>query len=187
MSDDKPTDPTLATDGSVNVGDASRELQPKAVFDLGKLNSELGTNYASVDEAVKGLKNLKSFVGAKEEKVQEKVLDEGKFITREQYEKDLFYSQHEDLAPYKDIIDARAEVLKVSPKEVVEKDPILKGTLEKLRGYDDTEKARSVLMSSPRLGQVTDKLQVAQEQVAKGNYVAAEQNAVRAIMDAIGK
>jgi len=186
MSEDKPAEATPVKEAKANVEDAPQ--QPKAdVFDLGKLNDELGTNYATHDDAIKGLKNLKSFVGAKEDKVAEKVIDEGKFITKNQYEQDMFYSRREDLAPYKDIINARAKELGVSPANAVENDDPLKNTLEKLRGFDDTEKAKSVLMSNPRLGQVTDKLDVAREASSKGDYVTAEKNAVAAVMDAVSK
>lgn len=189
MSEDNPdfTD-TEYSEGEANVEDSSQvPQQPKDVFDLGALNKELGTNYASAEDAVKGLKNLKSFVGSKEEKVKEKVLDEGRFIPKEDYERDMFYLKHGDLEPYKELIDARAKTLGVSPSEVVEKDDYMKATLEKLRGYDDTEKAKSVLMSNPRLGQVTDKLQVAREAASKGDFVAAESNAVKAVMDAVSE
>lgn len=188
MSEDKPegTDPAQA-EGASNVGDASQGLQPKDVFDLVKLNEELGTNYATPQKALEGLKNLKSFVGSKVETVKEKVLDEGKFITKEQYEQDLFYSRNADLAPYRDLINARADVLKTTPANVVESDPVIKSTLEKLRGYDDTEKAKSVLMSNPRLGQVTDALEVARAAADKGDFNVANDNAVKAVMDAFGK
>jgi hypothetical protein len=187
MSEDKPdfTDTEdFYSEGETNVEDASQEpQQPKGdVFDLGALNKELGTNYASKEEAVKGLKNLKSFVGSKEEKVEKKVLDEGRFIPKEDYERDMFYLKHADLEPYKELIDARSKVLGVSPSEVVEKDDYMKSTLEKLRGYDDTEKAKSVLMSNPRLGQVTDDLQLAREAVQKGDFVSAENSAVKAVL-----
>lgn len=187
MSEDNPTVPTPEMDGTVNVGDASKELQAKALFDLAKLNEELGTNYASTEKALEGLKNLKSFVGSKVETVKAKVLDAGMFITKEQYEQDMFYSRNSDLAPYKDIINARAEVLETTPEKVVESDPIIKSTLEKLRGYDDTEKAKSVLMSNSRLGQVTDALETAQTALKSGDYSTASKNAVQAVLDAYGK
>lgn len=186
MSEDKPADATPEKEATANVEDASQELQ-EDVFDLTKLNEQLGTTYKSVDEAVKGIKNLQSFVGAKEEKVQEKVMDEGKFVSKEQYEQDMFYSQNPDLNAYKEIINSRATTLGVSPKDAVENDDVLKNSLEKLRGYDDTEKAKSVLMSNPRLGQVTDNLQVAKDAAAKGDYVSADIAATKAVMDAIGK
>lgn len=185
MSEDKPDAPTPEEEGVANVEDASQELQ-EDVLDLDSLNTELGTNYSSKEEAVKGLKNLQSFVGAKEEKVSEKVIDEGKFVSKEQYDEDMFYSQNPDLDPYKEIISARATALGMSPKDAVAKDDVLKENLEKLRGYDDTEKAKSVLMSNPRLGQVTDNIKVGQEAAAKGDYVAAEAAATKAVMDAIG-
>lgn len=183
MPDDTNGTPTPQGEGtSVVNGDAQVES-----LSLDELNKLTGSTYKTVEDAKKGIQNLRSFVGAKEEKVIEKVVNTGEFITKEQYEQDVFYSKHEDLVPYKDIINARAKELKLTPWDAVEKDNSLKDTISKLRVADETEKAKSVLMSSPRLGQVTDSLSVAREAVQKGDFNAASLNAVKAVMDAYGK
>lgn len=71
--------------------------------------------------------------------------------------------------------------MNVRPADAVANDASLKLTLEKLRGYDKTESAKSVLMTNPRLGQVTDDMQRAQEASAKGDYRTAEDAAVKAV------
>jgi hypothetical protein len=148
---------------------------------LDQLNSELGTRYQTVDAAIKGMKETKNFVGKAGKQQVEATVDPEKFITREQYEQDVFYSRNTDLEPYKDIINARAKDLGVRPAEAVVNDASLKLTLEKLRGYDKTESAKSVLMTNPRLGQVTDDMEKARESLTKGDQRNAEVSAVKAV------
>lgn len=183
MSEDTPQTPdTEESEGGQSVGDTTQDTKPEGLT-LEQINDLTGKQYKSLEDAQKGIQHLSSFVGKRQEKVAEEVIETGNFITKDQYEQDMFYSKREDLVPYKDIINARARELNLSVSEAVEKDEALKTSLDKLRGYDDTEKARSVLMSNPRLGQVTDKLSVAREASAKGDFVAAEKNAVAAVMD----
>jgi len=148
---------------------------------LDQLNEKLGTRYQSVDAALDGLKETKNYVGKAGQVVKDAPVDPEKFITRDQYEQDVFYSRNADLEPYKDIINARAKDLGVRPADAVNNDASLKATIEKLRGYDKTESAKSVLMSNPRLGQVTDDMQRAQEAQAKGDFRTAEDAAVKAV------
>ena len=148
---------------------------------LDQLNTELGTRYQTVEAAVKGLKETRSFVGKAGQAQKDVPVDPEKFITRDQYEQDVFYSRNADLEPYKDIINARAKDLGVRPADAVANDSSLKATIEKLRGYDKTENAKSVLMSNPRLGQVTDDMAQAQEAAKKGDYQTAERHAVKSV------
>jgi hypothetical protein len=162
------------------VGEGNTHVEGTALT-LDQLNEKLGTRYQSVETALEGLKETKNFVGKVGKQQAEATVDPEKFITREQYEQDVFYSRNADLEPYKDIINARAKDLNVRPADAVANDASLKLTLEKLRGYDKTESAKSVLMTNPRLGQVTDDMQRAQEASAKGDYRTAEESAVKAV------
>lgn len=194
MSEDTPLVPETPEDvaknivgeGNQSVEDTTQVTTPKGLT-LEQINTSTGKDYKTLEDAVKGIQNLSSFVGQREEKVVKNLTQKGEFITKDQYNQDMFYSKNPELVPYKDIIDSRASVLKVSVQDAVEKDPILKDTLSKLHGYDDTENAKSVLMSNPRLGQITDKLQVAHDALAKGDHQAAEKSAVDAVMDIAGK
>jgi hypothetical protein len=174
MPEDNPVAPVPP------AGEGSTHVEGTALT-LDQLNEKLGTRYQSVDAALNGLKETKNFVGKVGQVQSEATVDPEKFITRDQYEQDVFYSRNADLEPYKDIINARAKDLNVRPADAVANDASLKLTLEKLRGYDKTESAKSVLMTNPRLGQVTDDMQRAQEASAKGDYRTAEDAAVKAV------
>lgn len=178
MPEDNPVAPVpdaQAPEGSTHVEGTALTLD--------QLNSELGTRYQTVEAAVKGLKETKSFVGKVGQVKDAPVVDPSQYITKDQYEQDMFYAGKPDLAPYKEIINARAKELGIRPAEAIANDTALKTTLEKLRGYDETESAKSVLMTNPRLGQVTDNMAKAQEAVGKGDYRSAENSATKAVLD----
>jgi hypothetical protein len=149
---------------------------------LDHLNSELGTRYQTVESAVKGLKETKNYVGKVGQEQKSQDVDTSKFVSKDQYEQDMFYAGQPKLAPYKEIINARAKELGIRPADAVANDPALKTTLEKLSGYDETENAKSVLMT-PRLGQVTDNIAKANEAAGKGDFRTAETAATRAVID----
>jgi len=185
---DTPVDPVAEAtgEGEGNV-DAS-------ALTLDQLNTQLKTQYKTMDEAVKGLVETKNYVGKagtveKELNALKENLgaSDGEFITKDQYEQDLFYSKNSDLEPYKDIINARAKDLGVRPADAVNDDASLKQTLEKLRGFDSTENAKSVLMSNQRLGQVTDDMEKAQEAQQKGDMRGASDSAVKAVLSSFTK
>lgn len=172
---------TVTTEGQTNVEGDNLTLE--------QLNTKLGTKYPSVEEALKGLKETRNYVGKagaveKENEALKQALNgnTGEFITKEQYEQDLFYSKNSDLEPYKDIINARAKDLGVRPADAVEKDASLKQTLEKLRGFDKTESSKSILMSNQRLGQVTNDIEKAQEAIKSGDHQSATNSAVKAVL-----
>ena len=188
MPDDNQdyTDTIDTVEGAANVESDSLTLD--------QLNQFLGTKYPSKEEALKGLKETKNYVGKagtveKENKALMERLggNTGEFITKDQYEQDLFYSRNSDLEPYKDIINARAKELNLRPADAIVNDASLKQTLEKLRGFDKTEGAKSVLMSNQRLGQVTDNLEKAQTAIKSGDSRSAEKFAVGAVMETFNK
>jgi hypothetical protein len=186
-----PDDNQEFTDTSFEEGNTNAE---GTALTLEQLNEKLGTKYDTVEAALDGLKETKRYVGKagtveKENRALKEALNgkSGDFITREQYEQDMFYSKNSDLEPYKDIINARAKDLGVRPADAIEKDASLKQTLEKLRGYDKTEGAKSVLMSNQRLGQVTDDMEKAQTAQKAGDIRGASDSAVKAVMSTFGK
>lgn len=177
MPEDNPV--AIVPDSPESAGNTHVE---GTALTLDQLNQELGTRYLTVEAAVKGLKETKNFVGQVGQKKGEATVSPEQFVSREQYEQDMFYSRNTDLEPYKDIINARAKELGIRPAEAVVNDASLKTTLEKLRGYDTTESAKSVLMTNPRLGQVTDDMQKAQESLKTGDIRSAESSATKAVM-----
>lgn len=177
-----PEDNPVASVPETPVSEGSTHVEGTALT-LDQLNSELGTRYQTVEAAVKGLKETKSYVGKVGQVRETQEVDPSKFITKEQYETDVFYASNKNLEPYKEIINARAKELGIRPAEAIANDSALKTTLEKLSGYDETQNAKSVLMTNPRLGQVTDHLTKANEAAKSGDYRTAESAATKAVME----
>lgn len=121
----------------------------------------------------------------KPEVPQLKEAPEGKFVSKEQYEADMFYSKNPQLEENKVLIDA---LKKANPNksfaEVMDM-PEVKGIFDKAKGYDENEKNKSVLRSNPRLGLATDKITKAREASAKGD-ASANTLATESVIEAYG-
>ena len=146
---------------------------------LTELNALLGKNYPTKEAAMKSVKDTFSFVG---KKVEPKI-DPSQFISREQYENDMFYSKNEDFnkPELKQIIDAMAKAQGIKPQDVVASDTF-KAVFSKVKGYDESQNVRSVLETNPRLSSSRDSLTQAKEEAAKENNLKAEELTVKAVM-----
>ena len=56
--------------------------------------------------------------------------------------------------------------------------------VDTFRVANEVKSAKSVMESNPRIGSATNKLQSAQQAVEAGNFTAAKENAVSAVMEA---
>ncbi len=59
-----------------------------------------------------------------------------------------------------------------------------KNVFDKVHGYDEIQKSKSVLESSPRLGRVRNKTEEARKLSEEGKQMAANKSAVSAVLDA---
>jgi len=113
-----------------------------------------------------------------------------KFATKEQLVKlqaDIFYQNNPQVAPYRQAIDEFAVATGKSPAEVVALDAF-KSLIENAKGFDEVQKAKSVLQTNPRLGVASDNLMKAQESAKAGDISGAQTHAMDAVMEvAYGK
>jgi hypothetical protein len=105
------------------------------------------------------------------------------FVSKEQYERDNFFSQNPSYAEHRPIIDAMQKATGKSLKEVVDL-PELKSVLEKVKGYDENQKSKSILHTNPRLGAAVDRMTSANDELKKGNLESASSLATKAVMEA---
>lgn len=153
---------------------------------LNELNSYLGKNFKDKDTALKALKDTFSYVGRKVEDITPKI-DPNQFISREQYEQDMFYSRNAEYATpeVREIIDAMAKAKGLSPKDVVSSDTF-KAVFSKVKGYDESQGLRSVLETNPRLASTRDSFTRAAEILQQGgNKDAAEALVAKAVLDSL--
>ncbi len=114
-------------------------------------------------------------------------VDTDKFATREQVAKlqaDIFYRDNPSVAPYRQAIDEFAAATGKSQPEIIQMDAF-KTLVGNATGFDEMQKAKSVLQTNPRLGVATDNLTKAQEAVKSGDFAKAQDLAVGAVMEQI--
>lgn len=152
---------------------------------LNELNSYLGKNFKDKESALKSLKDTFSYVGKKTEDITPKI-DPNQFISREQYETDMFYSRNAEYSTpeVREVIDAMAKAKGMSPKDVVNSDTF-KAVFSKVKGYDDSQSLRSVLETNPRLASTRDSFTKGAEHLQSGNKDAGEALITKAVLESL--
>lgn len=108
------------------------------------------------------------------------------FITKDQYLEDMFFSKNPDLSMVKDVIKPLKnsdEFKSMSWDDYVKSDKIA-SIVDTFRVANEVKSAKSVMESNPRIGSASNKLQSAQQAMEAGNYTAAKENAISAVMEA---
>ena len=209
MDNEINTEETITTDSSVG-GETADSKDVVSIH--GFLSKELGKDFKDDESAIKAVKDTFKYVGKVGkvlplmEKLQTKfggenqaleqlnkiIMDEqpkdnGNFVSKEDYEKDMFFSKNPEHEENREIINAlRLANSDKSLKEIVEL-PAYKNIFDKASAYNKSEKSKSVLVSNPRLGQASDKISKARESVKAGNYAQAQSSAVSAVLEAFEK
>ncbi len=164
----------------------------KYVGKVGKvlpLVEKLQANYGGEANVIKFMEDALTkkdpIVETPKEVQQSKEAPEGRFVSKEQYEADMFYSKNPQLAESKVLIDALKKANPTKSFDEVVAMPEVKGLFDKAKGYDENEKNKSVLRSNPRLGLATDKMSKAREASAKGDSSSGTL-ATEAVIEAFG-
>jgi len=166
------------------VSDDEDEEVNEDKITLAELEEKLGKKFPNKEKALKALKDTFSYVGKKVEPKKEKV-DLSNFVSKEQYEEDLFFSQNKQYnsPEIRKVITSLSKVNNLRPHEVVETDDF-KNIFEKVEGYEKIQSTKTVLETNPRLVSSVDKLSKAKESADKGHKDAAENLATQAVLDA---
>lgn len=197
-------------DGQDPTAGGEPNQTPVSVKDV--LSSTLGRQFASDEAALKAVKDTFSYVGMKPQDAVKKMATDplfandiknlfaegttpennpsanatnGEFVSKAQYEEDMFFSKKPEYEPYKDLMRAISKSENKPLGEVAGSDTF-KSVFEKAQAYDTVQKSKSVLETNPRLGLVTDKISKAREMSSAGNQVAANDAAVSAVAEAFG-
>lgn len=186
ITDPSLTQDTVVTDVGSGDGATAVETGTEPSIPLSKLKETLGKDFSDPETALKSIKDTYSYVGkAGQEKaaLEQKLKDTGNFVSKDQYETDMFYKDNPNLAASRDLIDSVAKAKGVSVREAVN-DPSLKSTLEKVQGYEEVQKSKSVLQSNPRIAASTDKLSKARDLASAGKSDEAGYLAAAAVLEA---
>lgn len=141
-----------------------------------KLTSELGMDEDSILSKLKTMSENNT-----EPQAQSAVpaVDPNNFVPKDKYETDMFYSQHRELTPYRDVLDALSKTQGKPLAEVVESDTF-KNIYSKATGFDEIQSKKSVLESNPRLNSASDKLSASRDAIAEARKAGQVGDAVSA-------
>lgn len=106
-----------------------------------------------------------------------------KFVSREEFDKTMFYKDNPQLAPYAGVINAVAAQTGKTLDEAA-KDESVKTLIDAKKAQDDSEASKSALTSNGRLAEVSDKMTQAHEQLKAGDWNSAKNSAVLAVLEA---
>lgn len=188
----QPTGADVTPEGGAEAGLDAVETatNPESTADVSNLsledlNKALGKDFKTKDAALSSLREAQRTLSQKQQELAQLKETGGSDDRIAALEKEVhnanFYSEHPELKPYKAVISSLG-----SDPEAVLADPQKKEVLDKLIAHDEADKSKSVLMSNPRLGQVTDKITEAKQELnaEQPNFAKAEKNAVDAVIDA---
>jgi hypothetical protein len=132
------------------------------------------------DEAVEYIQN--HFSDSSNESGQNPSDDNNEYLTKDEFERMQFYNNNPEYEDHKELIDSLAEANDQSPSEVVESDEFNK-LYEPAKAQKNSEDSKSVIHSNSRLGEVSDKMDEANEALEEGDERAAQNKAVGAVME----
>lgn len=142
-----------------------------------KLTAELGMNEDSILSTLKNMSENNT--GQPQAKSDVPQVDPEKFISKDKYETDMFYSQNKGYEPYREILDSLSKSQGKPLAEVVESDTF-KNLYSKTTGFDEIQSKRSVLESNPRLNSASDKLSTSIETANEARKAAQAGDTVAA-------
>lgn len=128
---------------------------------LAELNATLNKNFTTKEAALKSIKDTMSYVGMKEEQVEEKLKAKG-YLSRADLDTELFYRDNPEYAQHKAVIDSFAQINGISAPEAAKSDA-LSALLAKAKKADSYEETTSVIETNPRLVATKSNLDKARE------------------------
>lgn len=162
----------------------SDESALKAVVDTSKYVGKVGkvlpiveklkAVYGNEDNVLKLMEDLTNKPAASEAPKAPEAVAEVQTLKEK-----MFFLEHPEYKDHAPLIKA----LGTDPEKVIASEAF-KGVYEKLKTVNESQNAKSVIHSNPRIGQATDKQAQAAELRAKGDYSGGAKLAVEAVLDA---
>lgn len=162
-----------STDGTEAVSDVAEKAVSDAIssseqkapdaMNLEELNRFLGKDFKSKDAALKSIKETFNYVGKVGQKQPVANSSEVEDMKRE-----LFFVKNPTLEKHRELLEAVAVKNNVPLQEAAQLDSF-KSYVDKADGYEQTQAAKSVLQSNPKLGAVRDSMQEARDLVKQAS------------------
>jgi len=170
-----------AGDNSAVQQTPSSQSESIETLSLKELNEYLGKDFKDKGTAMKSLKDTFSYVGMKKEdiakEIQSKQQTEGLSKEIKQIKENMFYDKNPDLAPYRTLIQKLGD----NPEDVLNM-PEFKGIYEQAKGFNESQKLKTVLQSNPRIASQRDSLSKASEAFKSGNRAEGESQIAKAVL-----
>lgn len=170
-----------AGDNSAVQQTPSSQSESIETLSLKELNEYLGKDFKDKGTAMKSLKDTFSYVGMKKEdiakEIQSKQQTEGLSKEIKQIKENMFYDKNPDLAPYRTLIQKLGD----NPEDVLNM-PEFKGIYEQAKGFNESQKLKTVLQSNPRIASQRDSLSKASEAFKSGNRAEGESQVAKAVL-----
>lgn len=183
MNDD--ITPTTLPDEDGNGAVPSVTETPKVEgLKLEEINSILGKNFTDVETAKKAIKDTFNYVGKKQDDVKEDLTKAG-YMTKEEFEKEIFFRDNPDHSKNKDVLEALAKTKGISLREASQHDSY-KALYEGATNYEKSQSLKSVLEPNPRLASAMSRGTNVTELAKQGRRDEAGQEAARAVIEALG-
>ena len=183
-------------------GSSTEQPSDVAALSLEAINKDTGKDFKTIEEARKAIGDTwKDNTQTKQElaalrKGKEESVPTGDFVPRSEFEEQTFFSQKPEYAQHRELITSLRK--DGESLETVVNTDAFKNIYEPAKAHAETEKTKSVLQSSPRLGQVTDKVGKAKDLIAQSKkalvegdtlgseaaYTQAKGNAIGSVIDA---
>lgn len=181
------TPESLGGDAHMTASPDEGTVSGVEALSLEELNSALGKTYSNKEAALKSLKDTFAFVGKRKEDVvselaakQAEALSKADSVVEKvsRLERELWYRDNPDYAGYRKII----EKIGGNPQDVVNSEEF-KEVFTKAKGFDETQKLRTVLESNPRIAAAKETFQKAKEAMETGNKAQGEQMIAQAVRE----
>lgn len=176
----KEENPSTSTTPEQSDGDEGQK--PLNELSLEDLNQTLGKNFSSKDEALKSIKDTFGYVGKKQEDVSKDLKEQG-YMTKQEFENELFYRDNPEHANNKDILDSIAKTKQISLSEAAKTESYNK-LFEGASNFEKEQSKKSVLETNPKLAHVEDRQKTVQELSQAGSRDAAAREAAKTVIEA---
>lgn len=176
------------TDTGTEKGEVEAQLKRKSFYE--EVAEITGLQLKDDETAKKHIKELTSYTGKQKEQklseAQKALMDSGEFITKSQYETDMFFSKNEQYQRDRELIEALSVKYGKRPQEVVELDTY-KTIAEERTGYQKSKESENVLKSNPRITETRNTVDKSRTALKEGDYRGASDNAIKAVLENLGE
>lgn len=173
MEEEYITDQTIpeevdvaSPDGQAADSNLSQEM-PQDAITLEEIEQVLGKKFPNKETALKSWKDTYSYVGKKSEPAPAPVQQSAdNFVSKEQYEEDMWFAAHPDVADQKTLVRALKKETGKTLDEVLEL-PELKPLLEAKKAQ--AENSKSVIHGNSRIANTADYQTDLEQAIQTGN------------------